>query len=176
MSQTSNIDFAKLTLLQALDLAVLIEEEALDRYTEFAEQLTTHHTPDAAAFFTKMAKIEGLHHAQLVERRNALFGSQSSGFTIDQLYDIEAPEYDQARTFMSVRQALNVALQAEIKAGQFFERALPAITNANAHALFEELRVEEIEHQALVKAEIARLPTGAEADPRDYEDEPAAED
>ena len=42
------IDFASLTLQDALDLAILIEEEAKERYEEFAENLSLHHTPEAA--------------------------------------------------------------------------------------------------------------------------------
>lgn len=177
MSQTANIDFSKLTLLQALDLAVLIEEEARDRYTELAEQLATHHTPEAAAFFHKMARIEAIHYGQLVERRTALFGSQVSGMNLGQIFDIEAPEYDQARVYMTVREALDVALTSEIKAFSFFDSVLPALTDADARALFAELREEEIEHQQFVRAEIARLPAaGPAVDPRDYEDEPNSAD
>ena len=36
---TRDIDFATLTLMDTLDLAILIEEEARDRYQEFVEQL-----------------------------------------------------------------------------------------------------------------------------------------
>jgi hypothetical protein len=49
------IDFASLTLQDALDLAILIEEEAKERYEEFADNLSLHHTPEAAHFFTTMA-------------------------------------------------------------------------------------------------------------------------
>lgn len=176
MSQTANVDFTKLTLLQALDLAVLIEEEARDRYLEFAEQLASHHTPEAAAFFTKMAKIETIHFDQLVARRAATFGASRSGLTLDQIFDVEAPEYDAARVFMSVRQALDVALAAEEKAFAFFDRTIPSVVDAEARALFEELREEELEHQRLVNVEIARVGDAPEVDPRDYEDDPVSAD
>ncbi len=45
---TPTIDYATLTLKDALDLAILIEDEARDRYTEFVDQMEIHHTPDSS--------------------------------------------------------------------------------------------------------------------------------
>ena len=42
------IDFAVALPEDALDLAVLIEEEASERYEEFADQLADARTPEAA--------------------------------------------------------------------------------------------------------------------------------
>ena len=42
-----SIDPAALSLVDALDLAILIEEEAQERYTEFTAQMEQHRTPDA---------------------------------------------------------------------------------------------------------------------------------
>jgi len=39
MTSTLGIDFASLSLKDALDLAVLVEEEARERYEEFADQM-----------------------------------------------------------------------------------------------------------------------------------------
>ena len=58
---TKDIDFAKLSLQDALDLAVLIEEEARERYEEFAHQMRLHHTHEAARFFRFMAGNEEKH-------------------------------------------------------------------------------------------------------------------
>ena len=49
---STKIDFANLSLMDALDLAIFIEEEAKERYTEFYDQIVVHHTPEAAAFFS----------------------------------------------------------------------------------------------------------------------------
>ena len=45
------LDLATLSLLDALDLAILIEDEARERYEEFAAQMDQHRTPEAARFF-----------------------------------------------------------------------------------------------------------------------------
>jgi len=167
------IDFTTLTLKDALDLAILVEDEAEERYTEFAEQMDVHDTPDAAKFFRFMAVNEAKHGKELSERRQKLFGDEPSEVDRSMLWGVEAPEFDEARAFMSVKQALDVAYDAEVKAYEFFDRALPEVKNDEVKELFAELREEEIEHQDLVKAEMAKLPEGGiEVDPDDYVDPP----
>jgi rubrerythrin len=168
------IDFARLTLQDALDLAILIEEEAQDRYEEFAEQLETYHTPDAAAFFRFMAANEAKHGQELLSRRRARFGETPAAVDRDMFWDVEAPAYETARAFMSPRQALDVALRSEIKAYEYFDGAIPHLKDPEVKALFEELRREETEHQDLVKKELDKLPPDDGLDPEEFVDEPPA--
>jgi rubrerythrin len=168
------IDFATLSLKDALDLAILIEEEARERYEEFVDQLELHHTAEAAQFFRHMAANEMKHGDELAARRQALFGQEPCAVTRDMLWDVEAPEYHQARVFMSARHAMEVALDAETKAHDFFAGALAHVADPEVRALFEELRQEEVEHQVLVRQHLARLPPDPEADPDDYADEPVS--
>ena len=158
-----SIDFSKLSLQDALDLAILIEEEAKERYEEFAENLTLHHTPDAAGFFTTMAGNEAKHGADLLARRRVLFADAPARVSRDMLWDVEAPGYDQPRMFMTARQAMEVALESEVKAHHFFDAALRFVEDADVRALFEELREDEVEHQEMVKAVMAKLPEEGDA-------------
>ena len=173
MSRT--INFAALSLVDALDLAILVEEEARDRYEEFADQMDQHHTPDAARFFREMAGNETKHGAALAERRATLFPTAPRAVTREMLWDVEAPDYDAARAFMSARRAMEVALDSEVKAHDYFAGALPHVVDRDVKALFEELRDEELEHQEMVKRVLAKLPPGPDADPNDYADEPVAQ-
>jgi rubrerythrin len=91
------------------------------------------------------------------------------------LWDVEAPDYDKARAFMSARRAMQVALAAETKAHEFFVRALPHVSDPGVRRLFQELRDEELLHQSLVREAMRSLPEGEEPDPGDYEDEPVAQ-
>lgn len=168
------IDFAKLSLKDALDLAILIEQEARERYEEFVDQLELHHTAEAAQFFRHMAGNEAKHGEELAERRQARFGDAPRTVTRAMLWDVEAPEYDRARVFMSARHAMEVALDAEIKAHDFFAAALPHVTDPEVKALFEELKEEEVEHRQLVEKHLARLPPDGPANPEDYADEPVS--
>ncbi len=168
------LDYASLSLMDALDLAILVEEEAQERYEEFAHQLTTHHTLEAAKFFLLMEQNEALHRVILGTRRKKLFGTLPRNVTREMLWDVEAPEYDGARAFMSLRQALEVVMAAESKAYEFYDTNLKHITDPEVRTLFEELREEEGEHQAAVRAEMEKLPPGPDPDPEDYADEPNA--
>ncbi len=171
---TRGIDYSALTLCDALDLAILIEEEAQERYEEFAAQMETHHTPDAAAIFRSMSGNEAKHGQELSKRRERLFAGAKPAVTRDMLYDVEAPDYDEARAFMTPRQAMQAALHAEKKAHAFFVAALPQIREPGVRALFEELRDEEIEHQELVQRELEKLAPDPDFAPEDFTDEPEA--
>lgn len=169
------IDYASLTLMDALDLAILIEEEAKERYEEFVDQMELHHTPDAAAFFRLMVVNETKHGMQLAEKRRALFGNESSRMRREMLWDVEAPDYGEARAFMSPRQAMETAMRSEVKAHDFFAAALDRISDPDVRALFEELREEEVEHKHLLAKEMAKLPPTPDVNPDDYADEPVAQ-
>src|SRR5512139_3368184 len=169
------IDFSTLVLRDALDLAILIEEEAEERYKEFAHQMDIHHTPEATAFFRFMASNEAKHGAQLSQRRTQLFGDAPRAVTRAMLWDVEAPDYDKARAFMTPREAMDAALESEQKAHAFFVAALPQVSDADAKALFAELRDEEVEHQDLVSKEIAKLPPEPAVKPDDFADEPTSQ-
>jgi rubrerythrin len=171
----ATIEFAKLTLQDALDLAILVEDEAQDRYLEFVDQMQKHHTPQAAEFFATMAKNEKKHGDELRSRRRTLFGEAASRMKRSMLWDVEAPDYDQPRAFMSARQAMEVALQSETKAHEFFVQAIPHLEDPDVKRLFQELRDEEILHQGLVREAMRGLPPGPDPDPSDYEDEPTAQ-
>ena len=173
MSKT--VDFARLDLKDALDLAILIEEEARERYEEFADQMEVHHTADAADFYRFMAQNEAKHGADIAERRKQLFGDAPTRMSRSMLWDVEAPDYDQARAFMSPRKALEVALASEIKAHDYFTAALPSISDPDVKALFTELQGDEVHHKALVQAELDKLPPDPEVDVEDLVDEPVGQ-
>lgn len=152
------IDFARLTLQDALDYAILIEDEARQRYALFSELVGKRYEGDAASFFDSMVVNETKHRDTLAKRRDTLYGDAPSHVNPDAVIDIEAPETNQPRNYMSTRQALEVALAAERKAYDFFDEALRHVADAEVQALFLELRAEELEHQRLVAELLQRVP------------------
>ncbi|MEZ4301457.1 MAG: ferritin family protein [Polyangiaceae bacterium] len=174
MNPTPGIDFARLSLKDALDLAVLVEEEAEERYLELTLQMEMHRTPRAAAFFRFMATNEKKHGEELQARRSKLFGDEPRRVRRAMLFDVEAPDYDEARAFMSPREALEAAMRSEQKAQAFFEAALPHLSDPEVRSLFEELRQEEVHHQALIEKEAGKLPAEDPLPADAFEDEPAA--
>jgi erythrin-vacuolar iron transport family protein len=166
--------FGSLTLMDALDLAVLMEEEARDRYLEFARIVGGRYAGDASDMFRLMASYEDRHGEQLAERRKRLFGDEPRRLTRDSIFQAEAPDATAPRVFMSARQAMEVALDSEQKAYDFFSSALPHVVDRDVRALFEELRGEELQHQNLVKERIAKLPPGPDM-PDDEADDPGSD-
>ena len=169
------LDFEKLDLMDALDLAILIEEEAGDRYLEFALQMENQHTEEAARFFRTMIENEKKHGEELTERRRGLFGDAPRRVDRSLLWDVEAPEYEKAHAFMSDREALGVALESERKAQAFFAEAVKHVSDPEVKRLFSQLREEEVLHEQLVARELSRLPPPSDIDPADYADEPVAQ-
>ena len=173
MSQ--GIDFSTLSLRDTLDLAVAIEEEAKERYDEFAEQLEAHHNPEVAKFFRFMSANEVKHAEVLAGQRRELFGDERSTADTSVIVEVEAPAYDGARAFMSVQEALDVALEAEIKAYEFYDGALPSVDNDEISTLFARLRDEEVRHQEMIKEIMAKVPDPGSFDPDDFVDAPTGQ-
>ena len=168
---STRLDLSKLSLMDALDLAKLIEIEAQQRYQMFASQLGRTGGYDAGAFFAQMAENEAKHGRELEARRKAMFGDTPARLTLDDLFDVEAPDMGAPRRGMSTVQAFEVGLESEKKAYDFYDMALPGITDDEVRALFTELRDEETEHVEMLKEAMAKLPESARAEMDFDEDE-----
>jgi rubrerythrin len=156
----TRLDLSALSLQDALDLAALIEEEAYKRYTLFANQLGRGGAT-AGSFFALMAENEKKHGEQLFDRRKAMFGDAPARVSLDDLFDVEAPEVGAPRRSMSLLQAYELAKSSEQKAYDFYDEAMPNITDPDIRTLFVELRDEETEHVRMIEEAIAKLPPNA---------------
>ena len=170
-----DIDFANLSIKDALDLAILVVEEAEERYRELADNLEFHNTKDAARFFRFMMTCEAKHGEELSGKRKELFDDQPVSVDRSLLWDVEAPGYETAKSFMTLREALDVAMAAETKAFEFFDGTLPEIEDPEVRELFTELRQEEVEHMQMVREQMKKIPDGDGHDPGDFADEPVAQ-
>ncbi len=169
---STRLDLSKLSLMDALDLASLIEVEAQKRYTEFADSLGSRGVDDAGAVFRSMAENEMKHCEQLAERRLALFGDKPAKVTLDDIFDVEAPDFGEVTWNMSTLKAYRVALFSEQKALGFYEEALGYVSHPDVKALFEELRDEEGEHVRMLVKIIAELPPSAKVELEDEDYDP----
>jgi rubrerythrin len=166
-----SLDLSKLSLMDALDLAILIEEEAHQRYKMFASLLGNRH--GAGSFFASMAENEAKHGNELLARRIALFGKTPMKVKLVDLFDVEAPDVSAPRRGMSTVQAYELGLASEKKAYDFYDMALPGITDPEVRTLFTELRDEETEHVEMLQAAMAKLPPSASVEtPNDPDDAP----
>src|ERR1700690_2932702 len=109
------LDLTKLDLMDALDLAIVIEQEAMERYEELMAVMREHRTEEAASFFHFMAKAEAKHGADLLNERTKLFGRAARRVDRSVLWDVEAPGYETVPDFTTLREALKGAMDAEGK-------------------------------------------------------------
>lgn len=164
------IDFSTLDLMDALDLAILIEAEAHERYKFFVEQIGRRYTVDAASIFETMATNEEKHGLQLRDRRNTLFGDKPPRVSQSALFDVEAPEFGAPSWNMSPLKAFQLALASEEKAYWFYDEAIKYVKEPAVRALFVELRDEETEHANMIRKAIEALPPGSDVDLADVDD------
>ena len=169
---STRLDLSKLSLMDALDLASLIELEAQKRYTDFAESFGSRGVDDAGAVFRSMAVNEGKHCHDLADRRIALFGDKPPKVRLDDIFDVEAPDFGDVRWNMSTLKAYQLALYSEQKAFAFYDEALGYVDQPDVKALFEELREEEAEHVRMLVKIIAALPPSAETELEDEDYDP----
>ncbi len=167
----TRLNFATLDLMDALDLAVLIEMEAYKRYRMFTEQLGRRFPGDAASVFASMAENEAKHGRDLETRRKAMFGEVPMRVSLDDLFDVEAPGMEATRSNMSPLRAFQVALASEQKAYDFYDQALGHVSHPEIKALFTELRDEETEHVRMVREAMANLPPGSDVELEEDEDD-----
>ena len=168
---STKLDFSKMSLMDALDLAALIEIEACRRYTLFAEQLGSRGSDDAGSVFAAMVVNESKHGEELAKRRMALFGDKAPNVRLDDIFDVEAPDVTAPSSNMSQFRAYQIALMSEEKAYAFYDGALRYVTQPEVKKLFEELREEEAEHVQMLKDLMVKLPREAANDLEDLDED-----
>ena len=121
-----------------------------------------------------MAENEAKHGRELLSRRKAMFGAVPPRVSLCDLFDVEAPDVGAPRRSMSLLQAFELAKSSEQKAYDFYDQALPSITDQDVRTLFVELRDEETEHVHMIEEAIAKLPPNANIEPFfDLDESPA---
>lgn len=153
------VELHTLTLKDALDLGIQIEEDARDSYVELAGQLRLNHRSHRVSkFFEQMAQMEEAHRAELIAIREARFPGEPMAVRLE---DVDAPaavHVEDVRVKLTLREALEKALEAEEAAKEFFDRVLVNVQDPEAGALFASLREEEVEHRRLVHEQLQHVP------------------
>lgn len=148
-------DFSKLDAMDILDIATYVEREAEANYQELGVWCRAT-APEAEAFFKRMAGWEARHGDQLVERRKELFGDTPVRLTDSGAWQIETPDYDKVGSEMTLMEALHVALEAEKTAERYYAAAIEYLSDPETIAMLDELRESEIQHQEMLKTEMAK--------------------
>lgn len=156
------IDLASLTLQDALDLAILLEDESRDRYQEYAGIMGNQLATQVSGMFQAMAAGEARHSAQLAARRRALFADAPRRLSREVVSEVEAPDAGARHVFDSPREAMEAALLSEERAHQFYAAALPQVRDPEVRALFAEIAAEEERHQAFLRELVRHMPEASE--------------
>ncbi len=152
--------------------AMAIETEAVDGYEELADQMEVHNNPEVAAFFRKMAEIEGKHVANVEQLCGDTELPHISPWDMD-WSDDESPEgpkhNDDVHYLMTPYHAIELAIRGEQRAADFFARvADSAHAPDDVRQLARELADDEVAHVNLLKEWLKEHP---EPD-RDWQDDP----
>jgi rubrerythrin len=149
------------TLEEFMAQALLMEREAVERYTEFADSLEAHNNNEVAALFRTMAGYESKHAEQIM----AQMGWSKDPTPPTQLMHWpgldagpETVDIDQVHYLMQPWHALQLALAAEKRAEAFFAVIAKMAVSEPIRQAALQLRAEEAEHVALVQGWIAKTP------------------
>jgi len=140
------------TLSELMAQALAMENEAAQRYAEFADAMETHNNREVAKLFRKMAAIEQKHASQIMTEMGWKGAPPLPKVAWD---DFEAPETapgDEVHYLMQPYHALEIALANEKRAERFFARLVRVATVMSVRKAARELLAEEREHVALVAA------------------------
>jgi rubrerythrin len=151
-------EFSSLSAQEALHVAIFIEERNAALYEEFAGLFTEFKDPESlemAATFMEMAEEERAHSSQLQERYFERYGRSGCAITEEEVREIiEMPRLDNgifaiAKAKVSpvpARQALEVALAAELSAQRFYRRLAEITPDPALRNFYKELATFEKDH------------------------------
>ncbi len=151
------IDWPKLAAQDILDIAGFIEHEAQERYLLFADHLDRQGESEASGFFRLMAELEGVHGAQVTERRRARFADLPGHIRNAVEWDVEGPELDRGIQSLSVRDAFAMALASEERARDFFAEACDHLVDEKTREMLAELHRDEVSHVRMLIEMRAKL-------------------
>jgi len=132
--------------------AYTMELEAIERYAQFAEQLDSHNNREVAQLFRKLSQVETLHAKRILEEMR---WPSVPPLPVAYAWDgLEAPETappDSVHYLMQPYHALEIALQCEMQAQQYFEAIAAARAPRRVRAAAAEMAEEEREHVRLIR-------------------------
>jgi rubrerythrin len=156
-SNTAGTRACKLSLGELLLHALVIEREAVHRYSELAGMMAQVGNKKVAEIFSKMSGIEAQHaeyiEAQIKDRKLPVL--TPSQFTWP---GPEAPENTDSHRlfhFMTPRQALELALDNERRAYEFYNDVVDDSTDERVREMAADFAVEEEQHIAWVEKWLA---------------------
>jgi rubrerythrin len=138
--------------------ACAMEAEAAERYAELAEQMWTFHNREVAKLFGKLARIEGLHRDQILQKMGWTEAPDPAAFRWETPEGPETTDYGELHYLMQARHALELALHNERRAAEYYAQLAAADVPPDIRQEAAEMAEEEREHVRLIEEWLARTP------------------
>lgn len=153
-----------------LAYSLQIENDAVERYTTFAEQMDVTNNPEVAGLFREMARLEAIHAKEIEAQigSQAMPGGPSWDFVWPHGDAPESVDFSDTHYLMTPYQALTLVLEAEQRAVEFFETVARDSSDDKVRELATGFAAEEREHVELVRQWRERYPPPD----KDWDDDP----
>ena len=140
--------------------AYVMEVDASERYSDFADQMEVHNNLEVAQLFRKLSHIEGLHAKRILEEMG--WKQPPQALLAWRWDDAEPPETGAVTDLHYLMQpwhALEIALKNERRAEKFFARIVRSVKTPPAvKKIAAEMAEEEREHVRLIRDWMKRVP------------------
>ena len=160
-------------LAEFLAHSVELESEAQERYGELADSLEAHHNVPVAQFFQRMETEASHHLAEVAELAADMELPQLKAWEFN-WPEAESPEtasYESLHYRMSLRQAMNLALENERAAERYYRSVATGSDDAETVAVATRFADEELSHAAELERLLGELPENGKH-LREEDDEP----
>lgn len=146
------------TVADFMAYACAMEVEAADRYAELADVMATSHNREVADLFARLARIEGKHRDQILERMGWTMAPDGTSCSWETLEGPETTDYGSVHYLMTPFHALKLAEHNERRAVDFFQHLADSRVPAEVRRLALEMADEEREHVRLIGEWLERVP------------------
>lgn len=157
MSDSLSDGSAVQTVAELLAHALAMETEAAERYGELADQMQTHRRTAVAAIFRRLEIAEKKHLLDLADRCKGVTLPHYAPWDF-KWRSHESPEtiaLGRVRYELSVREALELALEHERRATQFYADVAATAQAPDVIALARQFADEERQHMGWLEACLA---------------------
>lgn len=138
--------------------ALAMETEAAERYEELADQMETHRKTEVAAIFRKLEREEKAHLEELEAMCSRYELPHYAPWEYRWSTGGESPEaiaIDRVSYRMSARAAVELALDHERRAADFYAGVARQASDTEVRTLASQFAAEEREHIAWLEASLA---------------------
>jgi len=140
--------------------AMVIEQEAVERYREFAAHMAEYGNDTVAELFGRLAEFEAEHAFRLAKKTTGMALPKLAAADYSWLdQDAPVPEaHAFVQRMLTPRLALEIALRAEQRAKAFFDKVLDESSDAGIREVARNMARDEQAHIAWVNEALARVP------------------